>query len=617
MVQQRQIWSDDRLIVVLDTFHDRRNGFGFEVNPNGLRGDALIENNQTLIHDWNPIWYAEARIDGAAWTAELQIPLASLSFDPEGDVWGINFLWDLPGAGEFTAWSSQGWQILFEAPSAAGELRGLAGLAQGVGLDLVPALALKRRKDFTTGRGELDWEPSLDVLYKLSNSATAALTFNPDFSSTEPDDRQVNLSRFSLFFPEKRTFFLQDAGIFEFGGLTADGRENGRPFFSRTVGLAPDGAPVDIVAGAKVTGREGPWSFGALAVRQDASATVDAATLAVARAVRNVGTGSSLGLIATSGDPQSNLGNTVLGVDYRYRDSHFNGDHTLEGELWWQGSRTEGPGGDGEAYGAALRYPNDVWNIEGRFKHIGEEFDPALGFVNRGGVRQFYGRARYRVRTPDGYFNAHNFIMVVDRTDGLDGGLQSQRAFAAPWAPWKAGVIYFELYGYQQREGVDAAFDLFDRLPIAAGDYRWTQSGAFFEINGGKPLSGWGSVERGDFYDGRSRHVDWNLTWRPAPRFSLNSRFAWDDVELPSGAYISRLFGVKPSIALTPKLAWVTIAQWDNVSRELGIDTRLRWTPRAGEEVAFVLAHGASGEPGDFRSTRQEAVARAAYTFRF
>src|SRR5690606_6696237 len=243
-------------------------------------------------------------------------------------------------------------------------------------------------------------EPQLDVFYKITPQLNAALTLNTDFSATEVDDRVVNLSRFNLFFPERRDFFLRDSDIFEFGRIgTAplfgqEGNEalpraalnNGRPFFSRNIGLSPSGAPVDINAGAKLSGRAGDWNVGSLVVSQDEDelSGVDGQTVLVARAARNVLAESQWGFIATHGDPQSNVDNTLVGTDFRYRNSSLPGGRAVSGVAWYQRSDGgEAPNEDNAAYGFGIGYPNTSgWRAGYNFKRIEENFDPALGFVN-------------------------------------------------------------------------------------------------------------------------------------------------------------------------------------------------------------------------------------------
>ena len=239
--QGERVFGDDWFSVILDPFHDQRSGYRFQTNPNGLRQEALYQNVSDEQWDWQGIWSTAAKIDDEGWTTEIAIPFKTLSFDPTNDTWGINFRRSIARRDERMGWVSRNRNT---DPSISGVAIGFAGLKQGLGLDLVPSMSVSDRRYFdgTPSKSEID--PSFDLFYKISPSLTGSLTVNTDFSATDVDDRQVNLTRFDLFFPEKRDFFLQDADIFEFGNID----QNGRPFFSRNIGLSDTGEEVVMLA---------------------------------------------------------------------------------------------------------------------------------------------------------------------------------------------------------------------------------------------------------------------------------------------------------------------------------------------------------------------------------
>jgi len=270
--QGQSLDVDDVFAVILDPYLDRRNGYRFEVNPNGVRWEGLFQNIIEVESNWDGIWEARSQKNDDGWAAEIRIPFQSLSFNPDSSTWGVNFNRIRRSNNENIAWMSNNREI---NPSTAGTATGLRGLRQGVGLDIVPSMTLRRRRTYgTDGFTENDFEPQLDLFYKITPQLNASLTLNTDFSATEVDDRQVNLTRFNLFFPEKRDFFLNDADLFQFGSIGGNGnsatsrpsRENARPFFSRKLGLSQSGAPVDIEYGGRVSGRIGRWNIGTLAI---------------------------------------------------------------------------------------------------------------------------------------------------------------------------------------------------------------------------------------------------------------------------------------------------------------------------------------------------------------
>ncbi|HMB74368.1 MAG TPA: sugar-binding protein, partial [Gammaproteobacteria bacterium] len=325
--------SEDRFAIIIDPYLDQRSGYRFQVNPNSVRWDALYQNTSSLESNWEGIWQGAATRDAEGWTAEMAIPFKTISFNPNTPEWGVNFERTIQRNGESIGWVSRNREL---NPGVAGIASGFAGLEQGRGLDIVPSASVTRAKTYgAAGDSSNDFEPSLDVFYNVTPSLNAALTINTDFSATEVDDRQVNLTRFNLFFPEKRDFFLQDADIFEFGRIGGGGfnrgggggnpsvpgsaSQNGRPFFSRRIGLSATGVPVDIEYGGKLCGRVGRWNIGALAIRQGEFEDVEATDVFVGRVAANVLSESAVGIIVTDGDPRSNAENSLIGADFRYR----------------------------------------------------------------------------------------------------------------------------------------------------------------------------------------------------------------------------------------------------------------------------------------------------------
>jgi hypothetical protein len=632
--QGENYWGDDLFAVMLDTFNDHRNGYRFQVNSNGVRMEALFQDTTRELWDWSGIWEARVNKDTDSWTAEFAIPFKTISFDPANDTWGINFRRDIGYADERTGWVSYN---RTQNPANFGEIVGLEGMNLGLGLDVVPSISLDRNKLYGTDVTDNTTEPSLDLYYKISPSMNASLTFNTDFSATEVDDRQVNLTRFSPFFPEKRDFFLREFDIFQFGRLgriqggggagvtfSRPSLENGQPFFSRRIGLSATGEPVDLEYGGKVSGRIGRWDLGALAIRQDQFGDIEASDLFVGRLAANVLAESSVGLIATSGDPRSNLDNSVVGVDFRYLNTRLPGGRTLEGEAWVQRSDTEGVDGDDGAWGFRLRSPNSGgWRAGLGVKELQENYNPALGFVNRRGIRDHMAELGYTWRFRRPYLRSVFSGLDAQRVDTLDGGLQSEVM------TWRLLEINsnrrdeYTLYHFQTKEVLTEPFTIWDdgtdEIVVPTGSYSFDETQISLEGGPLRKVFGLFTARSGDFYDGERLSLSGSLGWRPSMHFTTTLTYEVNDVELPQGDFVARLIQLRNDVVFSSTLSWVTLLQYDNFSETIGINSRLHWIPQAGREAFIVLNHGLQDFDRDnsFASASADLTLKYSYTFRF
>ena len=630
LLQNDSVGQDDRFFVTIDPFNDRRSGYFFGVNPNGVRSDGLYRNVTEFYGDWDTIFRAAAGRFEGGWTAEIEIPFKSISFDPTTDTWGLNFSRTVVRKNETSAWVSRNRAY---NPSVSGSAVGFEGLKQGLGLEIVPSLAVSQRRDFVTGASSSDTKPSIDLAYRITPQLNASLTVNTDFSATEVDDRQVNLTRFGLFFPEKRDFFLREADIFEFGGIGGQRQsqipglnalaQNGRPFFSRRIGLSTTGQIVDLDYGGKISGRVGPWELGALSIKQDAFGAVDASTVSVVRAKHEVLDESSVGVIATSGDPTSNVGNSLTGADFLYRNTRLPGGRSIESDVWYQRSDTEGVHGDQAAYGMSFRYPTSQ-GFRGtiQYRAFEDNFNPALGFMDRRGIGDTYLNLGYMLRKREGYLESWLFNFDYERIDFLDGGLQEEAFFLRPFTFTNRTGDSIMLALSDFTEVVLTPFQIYPGILLPPGTYDSDTRGIQFSTGSHRKLAVSGrfvDYPDGKFYGG-SRFDQWvQLTWRPSARFLGSLSYEYDDVVLPQGAFEVRLVRAEFDIAFSSTLSLVNLIQYDNVSKVAGVNIRLHWIPEAGREVYFVINHNLEDldDNGRFHSQFSDVTAKVNYTFRF
>jgi hypothetical protein len=628
--------NEDRFAVILDPNLDRRSGYRFQVNPNGVRWEALYKDTSDLESDWSGIWRAAATRDDQGWTAEMEIPFKTISFDPNSDAWGINFERTIQRNDETLGWVSRNRQL---NPSIAGTVVGLSDLQQGLGLDIVPSVSVTDQHAYAglADKGS-SLEPSLDVFYKLTPSLNAALTLNTDFSATEVDDRQVNLTRFGLFFPEKRDFFLQDADIFEFGRIGGGGgfgppgggggssSENGRPFFSRQLGLSGTGEPVDIDYGAKLSGRAGRWNIGALGIHQSAYEGVDETDVFVGRVTANVLGESTAGVIITDGDPHSNLNSTLVGADFLYRNTRLPGGRVLEGQAWYQQTDTEGVDGDNRAFGFGVSSPNNTgWRGGMSFKQIEDNFEPAVGFVNQPGIRDMSMEFGYRYRFGDARIRQMYGGLQASRVERLDSGILDSESVAVEFnmATSTQDRMFVNISRNRQilieEFLIYTASDDSRQVVIPAGDYSYNQFFMGLRSGNQRKISAFLGVGTGGYYDGDHNNLRSNVEWRPSEHLRLRASYEVNDISLPYGDFIVRLASLRAQFVFSSTLSWVNLIQYDNISESLGFNSRLHWIPQAGREGYIVFNHNLSDadKNGSLVSTSADVAVKFNYTWRF
>ncbi len=609
--------SDDRIEMVLDTFLDRRNAFFFQVNPAGSKGDALIANNgQSFNKPWDGIWRCKTSIDTKGWSVEIAIPYKTLSFREGGDTWGFNLERHVGRRNERQRWASPSRDLGIFRIFQAGDLKGLEGMQQGIGIDVAPFL-VGRHLDARGNHPDdgFEFDAGLDAFFKLTTNLTASLTINTDFAETEVDERQVNLTRFPLFFPERRDFFLQDAGKFEFSNLGS----SLIPFFSRTIGLA-GGEQVPLRVGGKLTGRAGDYSIGVLGVQTDDLNALDSQDLFAVRISRDMGKQSTLGAIVTRGNPLGTGDNQVVGLDANYRTSSFLGNRQLVGNLWGLVSDSEGVRHGQSAFGAALDYPNDTWNWGLKLFEIQENFDPAMGFVPRTGIRRYDGDISYNPR-PGNHIRQMEYSVSASYATDLDDRLQSSEVELQPFGlEWESGdELHLEVSRSEER--LDGPFEIRDGIVIPQDGYDFLDYRIEFESADKRELRVEASVSNGDFYDGDKLEYETDLVWKPGPEFSASLGYEHNDISLEAGDFHVDVARIRLSKSFTPDLSWSNLLQWDSESDTFGVYSRVRWIPAPGQEIFVVfneVLDDPIARPGDsLERLFEEFAFKVVYTLRF
>ena len=643
MARDAMLNPDDRLSIILDTFRDQSNAFHFSTNPNGALVDGLVFANGETNEDWDAIWIVKTKRSDEGWSAEFAIPFKSLSFPSGETVWGFNISRIIQRKLEEVRWTGARFQTQFFQVSEAGEITNLEGLEQGVGLDVRPFIAQRWLHEGTTGNDVVRGKPGLDLFYNLTPSLRLSTTVNTDFGETEVDARQINLTRFSIFFPEKRSFFLQDAGVFNFattgvdqpGGIPDTGAEI-FPFFSRRIGLLR-GQEVPIDYGIKLTGRAGRTEIGMLNVRTRDTADVDSKNLVVGRIRQNFLEQSYVGAIFTGGDPagrslsgpfdpptSSSLSSTA-GVDMRLATSNFLGtNRNMLFNAWGLKTNKEGVTENNASYGFAAHYANDKFAGQLMWREIQENFDPELGFVQRTNVRMLRLGASFNPRPkPSSGIQQMFHDVFYTRFTRLDNGLVETEKFYFTLVDWhfNSGDSLHSLFDLNPTyERLFEPFEISPGVVLPAGEYRFMPMRIFFTSAQKRKLQGSIGLTFGSFWSGTANTVRASLRYQLPPKFSIRLDSNQTFARLPEGNFVARIFSTQVNYAVSPFLSFSNLIQFDNRSGNLGLQSRVRWTLEPGNDVFFIFGQGWIQEIGDLHDFRQQdsrLATKLQYTFRF
>ena len=606
--------SEDHVRVVLGPFLDGRSGYVFAVNPTGARYDGLINpGGETDSPEWDGIWEAATSRDPQGWTVEIRIPLQTISFKPGLTEWHFNVQRRIQRLLETDRWASPSRQYQVTQTSRAGLLTDLPAFDLGLGLTVRPAI--------TTGGGvpepghdaDGDFHPSLDIWQRLGTNILGSLTVNTDFAEADVDTRRTNLTRFPLFFPEKRGFFLEGSDIFSFGiGLDQDII----PFFSRRIGLV-NSVEVPIIAGSKINGRTGQTNFGGLAVATDnkPGTVPDEAVMAAGRVKQNIWEESWVGAIATAGDPLGRPGSWLGGLDFTYATSRFRGDKNFLVGVWGLATGRDDLGPGRTAAGFKIDYPNDKWDMVLRYKRIGQDFDPSLGFVPRRGIQILSGGVDNRTRIATGPLQQLFHEFQPSLTTNLEGRWESYRVFMAPinWR-FRSGDRV-EVNANPTGEFL-AAPDEVAGVPVAAGSYHWMryrlEAGTAQKRRFYVQLTWW----FGGFYDGDLDQLIWTGAWNPTPLVTVEFSGERNLGTLPGGRIDQWLVGNRLRINVSPDLSIASYVQYDTSSDSIGANTRLQWTILPVADLFVVYNHNVASSFDRWQLESNELLVKFQYAWR-
>ena len=595
--------SGEYVDFAFDTFYDGRNSVDFTVNPIGGRMEGQITDERDYFVDWNPIWNVRTGRFDDGWTFEAAIPFKSLRYKPGlTQVWGINLLRHVKNAEKVER------SYLVPIPAGLNMLQtslfatlvGLEVPEAGPVLDIKPYAIADLTSDRSGTRelsNELASDVGIDVKYGVTHNLVADLTVNTDFAQVEADEEQVNLTRFSLFFPEKREFFLENQGLFTFGGTTATafgsnstfGGNDDTPvlFYSRRIGLQ-DGQEVPILAGGRLTGRVGKFSVGLLNVQADSEPVsgAQATNFSVLRIKRDILRRSSIGAIFT-GRSVSTSGpgsNQAYGLDgtFAFYDN-------LTVNTYWAQTQTPELGEDKDSYRGQLDYNGDRYGVQVERLVVGRDFSPEVGFLRRDDFQRSFGATRFSPRLHSvasirQLFLEGGFDYITSRAGVLETRVAQGRFAIGFENSDEFDVTYTRSY-----EFLDGPFPIAPAVTIPVGGYRFQDARVSFTRGTQQRLSGSVAVQHGSFFSGDKTAVEvTSARLELTPQLSVEPGVSFNWVRLPQGDFTTELVTARTTYSMTPLMFVSALLQYNTSNNSLGANIRFRWEYRPGSELFVV-----------------------------
>ena len=593
MQRDQTLDADDRFMLAIDPYSDGRSGYYFEINVAGAMGDGLVlpGNGTNVNRSWDGIWLAHVQRDDKGWTAEIEIPFNTINFKSSDTSWGINFQRTIRRKNEETLWSgwlrNQGLTFM----TAAGRLDGLYGLTQGIGIDLVPYVIGSTSS--APGRGLPSATEKLtgggDVVYNPTPGLRANLSINTDFAETEVDQRQVNLTRFPLLFPEKRAFFLEGASVFDFG---RDPANTIYPFFSRRIGLDSSGTPQPVDYGAKLTGQAGHYDLGVLQVRTRTNQNGPAENFSVLRGRQRFRQESYIGGIFTyRGNPVLPSRQTA-GADFSLLTSHLMRNKVFEFSGFYLNTTKPDRTSGGAAYGIHLDFPNDPILANITLREVQDGYDPAVGFVNRRAYRQVHSDSRYQI-----HLNHNPVIRRISlETElnmfyNLNGQLESRNLDVQLMRVNLQSNDFLEFHLMPQYESLPRNFEISRGVVLPAhANYSFLRRQFAVQTANRRTVAIQAKWETGAFYDGGRRQVNGTISVRPHRGWLINLGGDYNRIDLKEGRFTTRVWTNDVNMQLSPFISFVNRLQFDTVTRQIGWQARFRWIITPGNDVYVVYS---------------------------
>jgi len=605
--------TDDNFEIIISTFNDNRNGYLFVINPNGARADVLIANEgEGFNRSWNGVWDVATTITEDGWFAEIQIPFSSLKFKKQDSLtWAINFERNIRRKKEQIMW--QGWSRIFEIEkiSQAGKLSGLNNIKAKSKVELKPYVSggiQKVDNENTENRFKIGGDVNVDVTPTLKLN----LTVNTDFAQVESDRVRINLSRFSLYYPEKRQFFLEAKDLFQMNV----GNRN-QIFYSRTIGLE-DGKEVPIIGGARLFGKQNRTSIGVMSIQTAAKDSILTTNHSVIRVRQDIGNQSSVGAIVTS-KMLNGRQNIVYGADFTYSTSKVFGNKNLiiNGSVA-QSQTSDSVNISNSSYNFSLSFPNDWIEYDFAIVGIQNNFNPEMGFLRRHNYRMYYTELQFNPRPKSMPFFRNLNLKPIDinyyvneMTNELESIFYEARPFG--FVTKSGEVSEFNLQVLYDK--LDEPFDLLDTVTIPVGEY-WDKRWEFqLESFQGRKLSGQFFVNSGTFYTGRRTRLSTEANLNLNRHWNVSAEWSRNYLYFTELDFITDEISGKVIYAYSPKLNTSLFGQFNNEDEEILLNFRINWIPKIGSDFYFVVNQLIDTRDNSFKFVETTILAKLIWRF--
>jgi hypothetical protein len=608
---------DDNFMVVVDPYRDRRNGIMLVTNPIGARADLQVFNNGASTNSfWNGVWDVRTTVNDQGWFAEFVIPFYTFKYRVglEEQEWGINFERNIRHKREQVRW--QGWarDHRIEQMNLAGALRGLRHLSQKQMVEVKPyalgGVELKPNQHLPVGN------LGGDVNYLLNPSYRLNMTLNTDFAQVESDQQQINLTRFPLFFPELREFFLEGDDYFNFGF----GGNRIIPFYTRRMGLDDQREAVPILAGARLLGKEDDRTLGLMSIQTAQTENQASTNYTTASWRQDIGRQSVMGAMTTN-RITSQRWHSTNGINGRYSTSRLWGNKNLDfgGALLHTYATEQGWNPRAMAYRFFVHYPNDRWSVFASAQRGPMDFEPEVGLMLRRGFREQFVDLAYRPRPRrlSHWVRQFDFRPVqLTHTQYDDNGAIQSLNYSMQFLglDTKSGES-LNLNHAVVAEGLRAPFPLTSGIVIPHGMYWWRQSNARIRTFKGRKLALDSRLVWGQFYDGQSVQTQTELLWRSSRYIGFNLRFEHNRIDLPQGSLETNLVGTRMTYALSPQVFGSLLGQWNSAQDELNINFRMQMIPAVGKDFFLIVNQIYNTSSGAWVPTRGTVVAKLIWRF--